>query len=66
MKTKTHIKQTDLRYAPQDGARYIIILHDGRKLKAKWNAGTSCFHLDGETSAAVRRMEAFDWWPASV
>lgn len=66
MATKTRLNQKDLLYAPKDGACYIVILHDGCKVKAQWNAAASFFYRDGDQSVRILRKEAFDWWPTSV
>jgi hypothetical protein len=66
MKTNTHNTLQSVLDVPNDGTRYIVILHDGRKVSAQWNDATARFYLDGEQSASVLRKEAFDWWPASA
>ncbi|MEC4723753.1 hypothetical protein RY831_32025 [Noviherbaspirillum sp. CPCC 100848] len=66
MKIKTRTKHDDRLYEPQDGKRYIVILHDGRKVVGQWSAVTSRFYLDQTQSIFVLRQEAFDWWPANV
>jgi len=66
MKAMTRTKQHDQLHEPKDGMRYIVILHDGRKVEGQWNAATSRFCLDQAQSVFVLRKEAFDWWPANV
>jgi hypothetical protein len=66
MKTKTRTEQHDKLYTPKDGTRYIVILHDGRKVEGQWSAVNSRFYLDETQSIFVLHKEAFDWWPANV
>ncbi|MEC4723729.1 hypothetical protein RY831_31900 [Noviherbaspirillum sp. CPCC 100848] len=66
MKIKTRTEQLDQLYEPKDGIRYIVILHDGRKVEGQWSAATSRFYIDQAQSVFVLRKEAFDWWPAIV
>jgi hypothetical protein len=66
MKLKTRTDQHDQLYTPKDGQRYIVILHDGRKVEGQWSVAASRFYLDETQSIFVLRQEAFDWWPASV
>jgi hypothetical protein len=66
MKTKMPASVHDPLYAPKDGARYIVILHDGRMVEGQWSAAASRFYLDQEQPVFVTRKEAFDWWPANV
>lgn len=66
MKIKTPTKQHGQLYTPKDGARYIVILHDGRKVEGQWSAATSRFFVDQAQSLFILRKEAFDWWPANV
>ncbi|WP_194727061.1 hypothetical protein [Noviherbaspirillum malthae] len=62
----TCTKQHDQLYEPKDEIRYIVILHDGRKVEGQWSAATSRFYVDQARSVFVLRKEAFDWWPANV
>lgn len=66
MKIKTRTKYDAQLYEPKDGDRYIVILHDGRKVEGQWSAVTSRFYLNQTQSIFVLRQEAFDWWPANV
>ncbi|WP_151639083.1 hypothetical protein [Noviherbaspirillum aerium] len=66
MKINTPTKHDDQLYEPKDGNRYIVILHDGRKVEGQWSAVTSRFYLNQTQSIFVLRQEAFDWWPANV
>ncbi|WP_194727463.1 hypothetical protein [Noviherbaspirillum malthae] len=66
MKIKARNEQHDQLYTPKDGQRYIVILHDGRKVEGQWSVAASGFYLDETQSIFVLQKEAFDWWPASV
>jgi hypothetical protein len=66
MKTKTRTKHHDQPNEPKEGIRYIVILHDGRKVEGQWSAATSRFFVDQAQSLFILRKEAFDWWPANV
>lgn len=55
MKMKSRIEPHNLPYVPKDGSRYVVILHDGRKVEGQWSEAAARFYLDQMQSTFVLR-----------